>query len=81
LTSKGVKIVLKPFSVDDIELAIGKAFELQRILPDRDGSRMRRTVQDPTERSLMTETFLIAAFAAVLIAFVVFILVRADRPR
>ena len=29
----------------------------------------------------MTEMFLIAAFAAVLIAVVVFILVRVDRPR
>jgi CheY-like chemotaxis protein len=32
LTSKGVKIVLKPFNVDDIELAITKALALPEIL-------------------------------------------------
>jgi CheY-like chemotaxis protein len=32
LTSKAVKIVLKPFSVDDIELAISKALALPEII-------------------------------------------------
>ena len=34
LTSKGVKIVLKPFNIDDIELAIRKALALPEILGD-----------------------------------------------
>lgn len=38
LTSKGVKMVLEPFSVDDLELAIGRAFELPEILPDAAGT-------------------------------------------
>ena len=37
LTSKGIKTVLKPFSVDDLELAIGKALELPALLPGADG--------------------------------------------
>ncbi|HET8776333.1 MAG TPA: hypothetical protein VFN76_01615 [Candidatus Limnocylindria bacterium] len=32
LTSKGVKIVLKPFNVDDMELAIKKALALPDIV-------------------------------------------------
>lgn len=34
LTSKGVKIVLKPFNIDDIELAITKALALRDVLGD-----------------------------------------------
>ena len=37
LTSKGVKIVLKPFSVDDLESAIAKALALPDVLPGTDG--------------------------------------------
>lgn len=34
LTSKGVKIVLKPFNIEDIELAIRKALALPQVLGD-----------------------------------------------
>lgn len=34
LTSKGVKIVLKPFNIEDIELAIRKALALPEVLGD-----------------------------------------------
>ena len=33
LVSKGVKIVLKPFSIDDLELAVNRALKLPDILP------------------------------------------------
>ena len=38
LTSKGIKTVLKPFSIDELEMAIGKAFELPDMLPAADGT-------------------------------------------
>jgi CheY-like chemotaxis protein len=34
LVSKGIKIVLKPFQIDDLEQAIDKALALPEILPD-----------------------------------------------
>ena len=36
LTSKGVKIVFKPFSIDDLEFAIGKALTLPPMLNQGD---------------------------------------------
>jgi CheY-like chemotaxis protein len=47
LASKGVKIVLKPFSVDDLELAINKAFALPDILPASDGTSPAQEAQKP----------------------------------
>lgn len=41
LTSKGVKIVLKPFSIEDLERAIDKAFALPEILLPEEEKRPR----------------------------------------
>ena len=38
LTSKGITTVLKPFSVEDLEVAIVKALEVPRALPGVDGT-------------------------------------------
>ena len=38
LISKGIRIVRKPFSVDELELAIAQAFELPRLVPGADGT-------------------------------------------
>ncbi len=45
LTSKGIKIVLKPFSIDDLELAINKAMALPAILPAPGDSGETRDAQ------------------------------------
>ena len=37
LTTSRVTVILKPFAVDDLELAVNKALQLVEILPDRTG--------------------------------------------
>jgi response regulator RpfG family c-di-GMP phosphodiesterase len=46
LTAHAVKIVLKPFTIDDIELAVSKAFELPDLVSDSPASHVQSPAHD-----------------------------------